>query len=88
MREVEVGLVEPEAQGVAVGDLEAGDRRVVVELAGLLRLRAELVEAGDLAFEEEGVRRAVPGVEEALDRVGIVGGGELAPAAAEGGVVG
>ena len=81
VREAQVGRVEPDAQRVAVDDLEPRHRRVVVEVAASSsRLRARLVAALELAFEQPHPRRLDRGVEEALEAVGEVGGGQLAAA--------
>ncbi len=56
---------------------------VVVELARLLGLRGELVQADDLAFEQERVRRAILRIHEPHVRVDEVLGGELALLALE-----
>ena len=73
VRQVVVGVLEPDAQRVAVGRLESRDLRVVVELAGLLRRLGKLVEADDLAFDEPRPRRAELRVDQALQRIRVIG---------------
>src|SRR2546423_14806469 len=76
--QVAIRLVEADHQRVAVGRLQAGHRRVVIEGGAGLGAGAEIVEPDDLAGEEEGVGRAVLRVEEAADRIGKVLRRELA----------
>jgi hypothetical protein len=78
-----VGRGQADDQRVRVRRLEAADLRVVVELAGLLRLRDQRVEALDLALDHERPRRAVLRIGVALDDVREVAGDELALAALE-----
>jgi hypothetical protein len=54
------------------------DRRVVVELAALLRLRDELVHADEAAVERLEVGRAHLRIDDALPRVRVIRRGELA----------
>ncbi len=83
VEEVVVRVLQLEADGVLVAHLDAGDLRVVVELARFLGLLRELVEADDLVLEEPLVRAAVLRVAETLDRVFHVAGDELALAPVE-----
>ena len=77
---------QPDPQRVAVDDLEPGDRRVVVELAGLRGLRARLVAADDLALDQPRPRALDRRVEQPLEAVGLVGRGQLARLALERGI--
>ena len=79
VREVVVGLLQADAQRVAVDGLESRDLRVVVELAAvLLRLLGQFVEADDLAFEQPRPRRMDRRVHQPLQRVDVIVGDELA----------
>ena len=82
-QEVVVGLLEPEAQRVAVDDLDPRDLRVVVELPALLRRRGVLVQPDDLALEQERVRGPVLRIQEPEIRVDDVLRDELALLALE-----
>ena len=86
VREVVVGLLEPDAQGVAIDDLESGNLRVVVESTGLFRPLRQFVEPDDLAVDDEAPRRPVLRVHQALDRIRVVLGGKLAALALERGI--
>lgn len=83
-----VGFLEAEPDRVAVERLHAFDFRVVVQLAGLLRLFHHRVGARELVVDIEQVRRAHPGVEQPLPGVDVVVGDQFPPAAAERRVVG
>ena len=83
MREIEVGVLQTDAQRVSVGRVQSRHCRIVVEAIGFFRTIGKLVEAHDLAFEEECVGGAIPRIEKAFDRVRVVGGRELAPLAFE-----
>ena len=69
-----------------VDDLEPGQGRVVVELAGLLRLGARLVAADELPVEQPQPRRLDRRVEDPLEAVGVVRGDEFARLALERGI--
>src|SRR5436309_2981042 len=83
VREIDVRLLETDDQRVAVGRLQPRDRRLVIELAALLRLCRELIEPDDLAGEEKGIRRAVLWIVETAERVGVILRRELALLALE-----
>ena len=83
VREVRVGADKAQAQGVAIDRLDAGYRAVVVEAARPPRGVGERVEADELAGDEKRPRRAQCRIGKALERVGVVGGRELAPRAAK-----
>jgi hypothetical protein len=51
VREAQVGALQTDAQRVTVDDLEARDRRVVIEFARLEGLGADLVRTNDLALD-------------------------------------
>ena len=79
---------ELELQRVAVERAHAGHVAVVVEGLAAERGQAQVVESEDLVFLDRRQVRALPArIEDALDRVDVVGGDELAPLAAERGVV-
>ena len=79
----QIGLRQADLQGVAVDDLEAGQRRVVIE-ASCLRGRGDrLRAAGNFAFDQPDPWALHGRVEQALDRVRVIGGGELAGLALE-----
>ena len=89
VREVGRRFGEFDAQRVAVRRAQPFDLAVVVEAAGLLRLRAQPGHAENAGTLEGVVKGALGArVEEALDRVDVVGRRQLAPLPAEGGVVG
>ena len=77
-QEVVVRRVQADAQGVAVGRLQAGHRDLVAEAL------AQGLVAGDLALEHIGPGRLERGVVQALDAVDVVLGRHLAPRALEG----
>ena len=66
--QVVVGILEADAQRVAVDRLEAGHLRVVVELAALLRRLGRLVQPDDLALDQEGPRRTDLRIDQPLQR--------------------
>ena len=86
VQETQVRLRQADAQRMAIEDFEAGNRRVVVELAGLRRALAHGVRADDLALDEPQPRTLHRGVEEAPDRIFLIGGDQLSRLAAERGV--
>ena len=84
VEEAQVGLLQADAQRVAIDDLEPRDRRVVVEFAGSSSaLRAHLVRADDLAFDQPQPRALDRRIEQALERIRLIGGGQLARLALE-----
>ena len=83
IQEREVGILQAQAQRVAVDDLDPGDGAIVVELAALECLVVQLVEAAKVVQEQPRVRRTIARVAQSLDRIGRIGCGELAPLAAE-----
>ena len=84
-----VDAFQANAQNMAIDCLEPIDRCAVVELGiGFRRLRGSLVEANDLPGNVERVRRPVRRIDEALDRVDIIIGYQLAALALERGIVG
>ncbi len=87
VRQVVVGLLEPDPQRVAIGCFDARDLRVVVEVAGRLRSLGDLVEAHDLAFDEPRPRRADLRIDQALERIRVIGRGQLALLSLERGIV-
>ena len=86
VQETQVGRLQMDLQCVAVDDFEAGDRRVVIELAGLPSLLARFVGADDLAFEHPQPRRLDRGIEDALQAVGMIGRRQFAQLALKCGV--
>ena len=87
--EARVRHAEPELDRVAVERAQALDFAVVIERLALQRRRAHVVDAEQLVVLERGVARALPArVEVALDRIHVVGRGELAAHALEGRIVG
>src|SRR5471030_733323 len=82
--EVEVRIVQVDAQRVRVEHFQAGDRLVVVELAAALGLLGQVVETDHFAFKQPGVGRGQLGVEQPLPRIDVVGHGQLAALALEG----
>ena len=76
--QVVVGLLEPDAQRMAVNRFEAGNLLVVVEPGALLRRVGEFVQADDLALDQPRPRRAQAGVDQPLERVDEIFGDELA----------
>ena len=83
VRQVVVGFLQPEAQRVPVDRLHPGELAVVVELAALLRRGDLLVEADELALDQERPRRADSRVGEPLQRIDDVVGDKLARLALE-----
>src|SRR5947207_6159536 len=83
VREAIVDFLEMNSQRIPIRDLESRHLRFVIEAARLPRPGAGLVEADDLSLEQERVRRAVPGIEKPLDRIGVVLRRELPPLAFE-----
>ncbi len=83
-------VAEADAQGIAVDHAQAFHRRVVVERRVVaLGALAQRLQAQDVVAQQVGVGDAVQArVEVAAQRVGVVGGGELACAAMEGRIVG
>jgi hypothetical protein len=83
VEEAQIGLREADAQRVAIEHLESGNRRVIVEFPRLGRPRAHLVRANDLALDQPQPRTFHGGIEQALQSVRLIGGGELARLALE-----
>ncbi len=83
-----VGKRELEAQRVAIDRLQPGDRRVVVEAPGLARPGDDRVGADEAAVDHLQRIRPHPRIEDALDRVDVIGGDEFAPLTLERRVVG
>ena len=84
--EAVIRALEADAQRVAVDRLESLDLRVVVERAALARRRQHVVEADQVALEHVDPVRPNLGVEDALDAVDVVLGGQFAAFATERGV--
>ena len=82
-RQVEVGLLQPDPQRVAIDRLETGDFLVVVELRALFRRLRELVQADDLVLHQPRPRRAELRIDEPLQRVHEILRDELALLAVE-----
>ena len=83
-----VGEHELEPQRVAVDRLQALDRRIVVEVPGCLRFLDHRIGAGEASVDHLQRVRAHLRIEDALDRVDVVGGDELALLALEHRIVG
>ncbi len=75
-----------DAQRMPVDDLEPGHLGVVVEAFGLRGLLGDGVQADDLAVDQKPPRRAIGRIDEALDRIRVVGRGQLAALSLERGV--
>ncbi len=86
VEEAEVRLREADAQRVAVDDLEAGDRGLVVELPGSEGPLAHGVGTDDLAVDQPQPRALDGGIEQPPDRIRLIGGGQLARLAVERGI--
>ena len=78
IKEAQVRLLEPAFQRVAIDDFEPGNGCVVIELSGLRCLRSHLVSADDLALDQPLPRAFYRRVEQPLDGIGLISGGELA----------
>ncbi len=83
IEETAIRLAQMESHGVAIDRFDACDARVVIEPAGLLRLRAKLVETDELVAEQELVRRVDRRVHEPHEREYEVLRDELAAHALE-----
>ena len=83
-----IGLREPEPHRVAIERRQAFDRRVVIELAARLRRLDRPLRADDLALQVPRERRAHARIEQALPRIDVVGGGQLAALALECRIIG
>ena len=83
-----IGLLQPDADRMPIDCREPLDRRVVIELAVLLRRVEHRIGADHLALQVPRKRRAHARVEQALPRVDVVGRRQLALLPAERGIVG
>ena len=83
VREVVVRSGETDTQRIAVDDFEPGHLGVVVEAFRLRGLVGDGIQADDLAVDQEPPRRAVGRIDEALDRIRVVGRDQLAALALE-----
>src|SRR4030095_12003678 len=83
-----VRSVETYAQRVAVESLQTLDRRVVIEGARGAGPREHVVQANQVLFQQIEPIRANLGIDDPLDRIDVVVGGELARLAFERGVRG
>ena len=87
-QQVVVGAQQLDAYRVAIDRLQALERRVVVELAGLLGRGDRRRRADDGLVEDVGRRREHLRIQQALPRIHVIGGRQLALLPLERGVVG
>jgi hypothetical protein len=86
VRQIEIRMDQPDAQRIAVKDRDSSQRRIVVELPGLLGTFDELVATDKLAGKQEMPFRLHSWIENALHAVGIIRRSEFARLAVEGGI--